>query len=122
MVAIRKFFARLFGLDKDFHVYSNKLRAKPGQTYTIYEGRDGGMYGGILSLDDLRAGEGIEVSIYINIDNKFVRTTYIQADHSEVEHAPLLVLDEMYAPKGIRITLTQTAGFNRDYTYYVYRK
>ena len=130
MVKLRRFFAKLFMsmIAKIYYIGTNPevqkdfVLAKPGQSYTLYSSKKAGFYGGILDCSNLLVGESVELNLFLDIEGKDVRADQQIVEQSSIAPAPLLILEEVYAPKGITVTFSQLDGLSRGYTYYIYRK
>ena len=130
MVRTRRFFAKLFMslIAKIYYIGTNPevqkdfVLAKPGQNYTLYSNKKAGFYGGIIDCSNLLVGESVEFNVFLDIEGKDVRADHQLAEQSSISEAPLLVFEEIYAPKGITVMFSQLDGFSRGYTYYIYRK
>jgi len=91
-----------------------------GVEYILFEYAKPSYISGYIDLADMRAGDRVEISVYVAPDQDFKLLRSVILDGSQGE--PLLYIEERFYPK-IKVVLTQRSGIQgRTFVSYWYER
>jgi len=91
-----------------------------GVEYVLFEQDEPAYISGYIDLADMRAGDRVEISVYVAPDQDFKLLRSVVLDGHQEE--PLLYVEERFYPK-IRVILTQRSGIEgRTFVSYWYER
>lgn len=93
-----------------------------GTEQTVAELTVLGTLEGHIDLSDMQPGDTITIREYIRMRKGGGWILYDSADYTGAQAEPALHVVKLPAKYGIRVTLQQTAGVNRDYNYNFFRE
>lgn len=77
---------------------------------------------GWIDLANMQAGDTITIREYAKLKSGGTYRLYDSATYSNVQSKPALHVVKLPAKYGIKVTLQQTAGTNRDYDYNFFKE
>ena len=77
---------------------------------------------GWIDLSNMQAGDAVVIKEYVKLKSNGTYRLYDSAEYSGVQAKPGLYVVKLPAKYGIKVTLEQTAGVNRDYDYNFFEK
>jgi len=93
-----------------------------GTEQTVYSTTSAGIYGGIIDTSNMASGDKVTLRLYVAINST---PTYVKVDTLDLEDAqtnPGVLIARTPAPYGFKVTLEQTAGTNRSYSYLIWKE
>lgn len=77
---------------------------------------------GWIDLSNMEAGDTVVIKEYVKLKSGGTYTLYDSASYSGVQAKPALHVIKIPAKYGVKVTLQQTAGTNRDYDYNFFKE
>jgi len=93
-----------------------------GTEQTVVEVTTIGTLEGYIDLANMQAGDSVTIREYIRLKSGGTYRLYDSATYTDAQTKPALHLVKLPTKYGIRVTLEQTAGVNRDYDYNFFRR
>ena len=93
-----------------------------GTEQTVVEVTTIGTHEGYIDLANMQAGDSVTIREYIRLKSGGTYRLYDSATYTDAQTKPALHLVKLPTKYGIRVTLEQTAGVNRDYDYNFFRR
>lgn len=72
---------------------------------------------GWIDLSNMQAGDAVVIKEYVKLKSGGTYILYDSAEYSGVQAKPALHVVKLPAKYGVKVTLQQTAGTNREYDY-----
>jgi len=93
-----------------------------GTEQTVIEVTTIGTLEGYIDLANMQAGDSVTIRLYVRLKSGGAYRLYDSATYTDAQTKPALHIVKLPTRYGIRVTLEQTAGVNRDYDYNFFRR
>ena len=93
-----------------------------GTEQTLLEKDSMGTFEGWIDLSNMASGDVTVIKVYAKLKSGGSYRQYDSASYSGAQTNPALHVSALPASYGVKVTLTQSAGVNRDYDYKFYRR
>jgi len=93
-----------------------------GTEQTVVEVTTLGTLEGYIDLANMQAGDSVTIRLYVKLKSGGTYRLYDSATYTDAQSKPALHVVKLPTRYGIRVTLEQTAGVNRDYDYNFFRR
>ena len=113
----------ILGLELDLlKQFSDGTLTADGTEQTVVELTRLGHLEGYIDLSNMQAGDTLVIKVYVKIKSGGSYRQYDSGSYSGVQTSPALHVSALPASYGVKVTLQQSAGINRDYDYKFYRR
>ena len=93
-----------------------------GTEQTVVEVTTIGTLEGYIDLANMQAGDSVTIREYVRLKSGGTYRLYDSATYTDAQTKPALHIVKLPTRYGLRVTLEQTAGVNRDYDYNFFRR
>jgi len=93
-----------------------------GTEQTVVEVTTIGTLEGYIDLANMQAGDSVTIREYVRMKSGGTYRLYDDATYTDAQTKPALHIVKLPTRYGLRVTLEQTAGVNRDYDYNFFRR
>jgi len=93
-----------------------------GTEQTVIEVTMLGTLEGWIDLANMQAGDSVTIRLYVRLKSGGTYRLYDSAIYTDAQSKPALHIVKLPTRYGIRVTLEQTAGVNRDYDHNFFRR